>query len=131
MWTPDPSIIITAEQKAEQERAMAGEHIRLAIREHIDQTARSRGYDNGAALASYIASTNPEWVAEAQAFIIWRDAAWLSAQTVLDKIASGLPETSSQENIIAALPPIDWTAQLEHVTRKTEAGISTTPQSPD
>lgn len=127
MWTPDPSIIITAEQKAEQERAMAAKHIRVAIREYIDQTARSRGYDSGSTLASYMASTNPEWAAEAQAFIVWRDAAWLSAHTALDKIASGARDVLSEGNIIATLPPIDWSVRPEHVSRKTEAGVSANP----
>lgn len=111
MWTPDPSIIITAEEKAGQQRAMAGEQLRAAICEHIDQTARQQGYEGGAALASYIASTNPAWVAEARAFIIWRDAVWLSAHAELAKIANGAGEFSAKESVIGALPPIDWSAK--------------------
>ena len=108
MWTPDPSVIITAKQKAAPARAALIERFRYAVQEHIDQTARSRNYDSGYALASYALSTNPAWAAEAQAFVAWRDAAWSHAYAELDKVTAGVREAPIVERFIAELPGIDW-----------------------
>jgi len=47
----------------------------------------------------------PEWAAEAQAFVAWRDSVWQAAIDMLaDAEASG--EAPSVEDVLAALP--DW-----------------------
>lgn len=84
------------------------EQFRVAIQSHVDQTARGRLYDNGFALASYVASTNAAWAAEAQAFVGWRDAVWLHAYAELDKVEAGEREVPTIEAFIGELPAIDW-----------------------
>ncbi|MFS2324329.1 hypothetical protein U2P60_02715 [Brucella sp. H1_1004] len=49
----------------------------VAIQQMIDVKASGRQYDSGPTLASYVNSTIPEWVTEAQAFVAWRGAVWL------------------------------------------------------
>lgn len=78
-----------------------------SIQSHIDWTAQSRGYADGAVLASYITSTIPVWQAEAAAFVPWRDAVWVSAYTALAAMQGGAaPPTIGA--LIAGLPPITW-----------------------
>lgn len=108
MWSPDPATIITAAQKAAEVQAATVEGFRAAIQAHVDVTAKSRNYDGGNALASYVASTNPQWAAEAQAFVAWRDAVWLHAYGELDKVVAGQREQPSVEAFLDELPAIEW-----------------------
>ncbi len=84
------------------------EQFRAAIQSHVDQTAKARRYDNGVSLASYVASSNPAWAAEAQAFVAWRDAVWAYAYTELDKVLAAEREQPSVEEFIDELPVIAW-----------------------
>lgn len=113
MWTPDQSIIITATQRDAEIRATAIESFRLAIQSHVDDTARSRLYDSGNSLASYVTSTNPAWAAEAITFVAWRDAVWLYAYTELDKVTAQEREVPTVEDFINELPTIVWSEEGE------------------
>ena len=74
-----------------------------AIDEHVEAQAHALQYNGAAHLASYVASSVPEWQAEAQAFVAWREACWIAALDMLaDAEASG--EAPSVEDVIAALP---------------------------
>lgn len=110
MWTPNPAITVTAEQKAAAAQAELVEQFRAAIQSHVDETARSRRYDSGNSLASYVASTNPTWAAEAAAFVAWRDAVWAYAYAELDKVTAVPPqrEVPTVETFIAELPAMVW-----------------------
>lgn len=98
---PDP-YVVSQEQQLEAFRA--------AIQSHIDETARSRSYDSGNSLASYVASTNETWAAEAGAFVAWRDAVWVYAYAELDKVTSGQRPVPTVEDFIAELPVMVWPA---------------------
>jgi hypothetical protein len=108
MWTPDASIIVTAEQKAAQAAAALTDTFRLAIQAHVDQTAQARRYDSGNSLASYVASTNEAWAAEAQAFVAWRDAVWVHAYAELDKVTAGDRPVPGLDEFMGELPVIEW-----------------------
>lgn len=108
MWTPDPSIIVTAAQKAAAAQARLLGQFRIAIQVHIDATAQSRNYDSGNSLASYTASTNEAWAAEASAFVAWRDAVWAYAYAELDKVETHQRAVPTVEEFIGELPSIDW-----------------------
>lgn len=84
------------------------EGFRLAIQSHVDAAAQSKNYDSGNSLAGYVASTNPTWAAEAQAFVAWRDAVWIYAYAELDKVTGGQREAPSVEDFIAELPEMVW-----------------------
>src|SRR5690606_6387841 len=60
-----------------------------AIQQMLDRAAQERRYDSGTTISTYVNSTRPEWAAEAQAFVAWRDAVWDHAYTELDKVMSG------------------------------------------
>jgi hypothetical protein len=81
-----------------------------AVQAHIDGTARSKGYADGFALASYVNSTIAAWAAEAAAFVTWRDQVWVYAYTELAKVQAGQRPQPTIENLIAELPAITWPA---------------------
>lgn len=65
----------------------------------LDNLAKSWGYDSMVEAASYVNSTNPQYKAEAEALVLWRDQTW-------DKIyqieAGELPTTTTK--FLALLP---------------------------
>jgi len=84
---------------------------RQAVQAHIDVTAQQRQYDSGYTCASYVNSTNPQWAAEAQAFIAWRDAVWAYSFAELAKVEDGEREQPTVEQFVAELAaavPMEW-----------------------
>jgi hypothetical protein len=79
-----------------------------AVQAHIDAAAASKGYGDGYGLASYRDSTVPEWAAEAQAFIAWRDSVWLASYLLMGEVVQGLKAAPTIEELKADLPTIDW-----------------------
>jgi hypothetical protein len=78
-----------------------------AMQSHVNLTAMQRDYENGVACASYANSSNLKWKAEAEAFIIWRDAIWSYAIAFYDEIQQTgiLPDV---ETFISNAPEMTW-----------------------
>lgn len=110
MATVDLSRLVTAEMKAAEALATTTAAYQSAIQSHVDAAAVSRRYNDGNALAGYVASTIPSWAAEAQAFVAWRDTVWLHAYTELDKVLTGQRPQPTVEEFLAELPVIAWPA---------------------
>lgn len=108
MWTPDASNISTAEQRQAAALAAAQETYRKAIQSLIDGKAHEKQYDDGNSLASYVNSTVPEWAAEAQAFVAWRDQVWAYALAELAKVQKAEREQPSVDDFLAELPVFLW-----------------------
>lgn len=104
----DISKVITAEQKDEAARAETVEQFRAAIQAMVDHVAQGRRYDSGNSLASYVASTNEQWAAEAQAFVSWRDEVWIYAYAELAKVQGGEREQPSVAAFLDEIEPIVW-----------------------
>lgn len=79
-----------------------------AIQAHVDGVARSRRYESGALLASYVPSTIASWAAEAAAFVAWRDAVWVYAYQALVEVQNGEREQPSVSDLVAEIEPIEW-----------------------
>lgn len=79
-----------------------------ALQNHIDNVARGKNYDNGFTCATYVNSSNPQWQAEAQAFVTWRDLCWEYALDIYEQVENGLIQPPALEDFIANLPLIDW-----------------------
>lgn len=79
-----------------------------AIQAHIDETARSKQFNDGVTLASYKDSTNPLWSAQAAAFIAWRDQVWVYAYAQLASVQAGQRAQPSVDEFLAELPTIEW-----------------------
>lgn len=108
MWTPDPEIIVTADQKADALTAATIGAFEGAIQAFVDAKPRERAFRDGVTLASYIASTIPVWAAQAQAFVAWRDQVWLYAYGELAKVTAGERAQPTIEDFLAELPALIW-----------------------
>ena len=68
-----------------------------------------RGYDSLMSCASYSASSNPTFAAEAAAAIAWRDAVWTYCYAELAKVEAGqraIPASAAE--FIDELPVLSW-----------------------
>lgn len=79
-----------------------------AIQSEVDRVARTRLFSDGVSLASYVTSTRPQWAAEAQAFVAWRDEVWTYAYAELAKVQAGEREQPKIEEFLNELEPIVW-----------------------
>lgn len=79
-----------------------------AIQKHLDETARTRGYDGILSLASYSVSTHPPFAAEGRAGADWRDAVWGYAYQVLADVQAGTRPVPTVEALLLELPPMVW-----------------------
>jgi len=79
-----------------------------AIQALIEETAQSRQFRDAVTLASYTASTNPVWSAQATAFVAWRDAVWMYAYEELEKVTNGTRPQPTVSEILDELPKIVW-----------------------
>ncbi len=79
-----------------------------AIQGIVDATAREKLFRDGVTLASYTASTNPQWAAEAVAFVAWRDGVWAYAYSELAKVQAGLRDQPTVEEFLTEIEPIEW-----------------------
>ena len=84
------------------------ETFRRAIQSMLDHAAQTRRYDNGTTISTYTNSTNAAWAAEAEAFVVWRDAVWAYAYTELAKVEAELRPVPTVEGFLAELPVIIW-----------------------
>lgn len=76
-----------------------------AVQAHLDSFAASWRYVSILSAASYANSTIPQFQAEAQALILWRDQTWLSCYNTLAAVEAGIePMPESPEALIATLP---------------------------
>jgi hypothetical protein len=84
------------------------EDYEAAIQARVDQTAVLRQFRDGVTLASYVASTNIQWAAEAQAFIGWRDQVWAYAYQEMARVQAGERAQPSVVEILSELPDVVW-----------------------
>lgn len=91
--TPDPIAVFTQ-----------------AIEAHINDVASQKAYSGATPLASYLGSTVPQWAAEAQAFVVWRDSVWTYAYEQLAAVQSGQRQMPTVEAFLDEVPSIVWPA---------------------
>ncbi|MGQ3214809.1 MAG: hypothetical protein ACT6U0_23235 [Shinella sp.] len=108
MWKPDPAKIITIEAKAAAQNDALVALYEQAIQAHVDAKPRERAFRDGVTLASYAASTNPNWQAQALAFIEWRDEVWAFAYRELAKVMAGERARPTEEGFLNELPALNW-----------------------
>jgi hypothetical protein len=105
-WVLDANGAVTLDPVKRAE--IAKRLFRDAIEAHIESVARSKDYADATRLASYVASTNATWAAEAQAFVAWRDAVWAFAYAELADVLAGLKPEPTIADFVADLPEIAW-----------------------
>ena len=80
------------------------------IQELLDATAHSKGYDSGEMLATYATDPDPEFSAQAQAYVIWRGKLWRKCYQVKDQVIAGEiePDVVNVDYIVNLVGPIGW-----------------------
>lgn len=99
-----PAVVIVATPTAAEIKEAA----RVAVSALVQETARARAYDGAESCASYVASTNATWAAEAHVFVAWRDAVWSSVYATLTAVEAGKEPPPTIEALLAGLPVIVW-----------------------
>lgn len=98
----------------EEKAALMHKNITDAIQLHLDNFARTRGYDGILSAATYVMSNIPKFQSEGQYAVEARDAIWIKAYSILDEFLSGkrlIPEELTSEfieGLIAELPVLKW-----------------------
>lgn len=94
--TPTPAALLNAAKLAYEGAAQA----------LLDSTAQAWGYDSAVSACSYGLSTVPQFKAEAQALLAWRDALWQAAYALEAQVVAGsVPLPASPAAFLALLPP--------------------------
>lgn len=86
------------------------EEIKAVVQTLIDKTAHQKGYDNGVYCASYVGDPDPEFDAQARAFLAWRGRCWRTCYNILDSVIAGTvaPEDVTDQYVIDRLPVMEW-----------------------
>lgn len=93
---------ITRSPEAQLARVRA--QLEAVLDRQVDAVARSMGYTSGVSCASYTASSNPTFAAEASAFVAWRDTFWAAAIAVLAEVQAGTRAVPTEAELLAAMP---------------------------
>ena len=86
------------------------EEIKTVVQTVIDETAHQKGYDNGVYCASYVGDPDPEFDAQARAFLAWRGRCWRTFYNILNSVIAGTvaPEDVTDEYVLERLPTMEW-----------------------
>lgn len=79
-----------------------------AVQNHLDATARTRGYDGILSLCSYASSGDATFAAEGQAGVAWRDACWRHCYGVMADVQNAARAIPTEAELVAELPVIGW-----------------------
>lgn len=79
-----------------------------AVQNFVDTIAKAREFNDGVTAATYLTSTIPQWRADAEVFVAWRDTVWAYSYGELDKVRSGVRQQPAIDAFINELPAIEW-----------------------
>jgi hypothetical protein len=78
------------------------------IQNLLDNTAKTRNYDGILSACTYATSSNPQFQAEGQACVLWRDAVWAMCYQIMADIENGVRTEPTVDELLAELPQIVW-----------------------
>lgn len=84
------------------------QEFKLALEAAIAAKALERSYSSAVSCVSYKDSTNAQWAAEAQAFILWRDICYEYAYDYLSQALEGQIPSPNIEEFLLGLPEMQW-----------------------
>lgn len=108
---PEPAIYYTLNQTTcqwEMTPAAMQAVIVEAVKQHFDQVANEKQYDNLLTIDTYKGSSVPQWAAEHAAYFAWRDQCWLILYQILADVQAGLRPIPTPDQVISELPVIQW-----------------------
>jgi len=89
--------------KTEIDKKIAERKYADGVQQHLDNIARSNGYDNIISACSYAGVENPFQV-ESQSFITWRANIWAECHIIVEQVESGTIAVPTESELIAMLP---------------------------
>ena len=98
---------LTAGEQAEIVRQIRAE-LGQAVKAHLDAVVQLRDYDSIVSACTYATSARPDYQADGQACVNWRDAVWPYAYAVWDDVQAGNRSIPTAEELIAELPELIW-----------------------
>ena len=78
------------------------------VQQHLDDFARTRGYDGILSACTYATSVNPKFAAEGQYAVEARDATWAKCYEVLAAVEAGSRPMPTLDELLAELPVLTW-----------------------
>lgn len=79
-----------------------------AVQTRLDTFAKGRGYDGIMSATTYVSSTVPRFVSDANSAIVARDTTWQKCYEVLGEVTSGARPAPSVEELLSELPELVW-----------------------
>ncbi|WP_370832558.1 hypothetical protein [Phascolarctobacterium faecium] len=79
-----------------------------AVQNYMDETVKTRNYDNIHTACTYSTSTDSIFAAEGVACVRWRDAVWRKCYELLSEVNAGTRTIPTAEELIAELPKLEW-----------------------
>jgi len=80
-----------------------------AIQKHLDNTARTRNYENIISACSYASGSHPKYSVEGRDCLQWREAVWDKGYEILNDVQAGRRLLPTIQEVINELPPMVWT----------------------
>lgn len=78
------------------------------VQKHLDDTAKTRGYDNIMSLCTYITDPDQQFAFEGQAGVNWRSSVWRTCYNIMGAVQQGLRPIPTIEQLLSELPDIEW-----------------------
>lgn len=79
-----------------------------SVQQHLDDFARTLGYDGIMSACTYATSTVPKFKAEGQYAVEARDATWAKCYEVLAAVEAGSRPMPTLEELLTELPVLTW-----------------------
>ena len=103
-----PALAPQPHEPTREERAAA---LRSEVQKHLDLTAAAHGYDDIKTAVTYAGEPAvPRFQAEGRAFRAWRSLVWDFCYSLQDKVAAGLADEPTLEQLLPMLPVCDFIA---------------------
>lgn len=103
----DFSQTVTAEDKASRSLITLQNQLTAALNRHLDSVAGQRRYDDRFTCSLRAGFPGP-FQEEGTVFAAWMDACNLVAYTILAECKGGLRPVPTEEELVEALPLIEW-----------------------
>lgn len=78
------------------------------VQQHLDNFARTRGYESMLSACTYATSTNSRFAPEGQYCVAARDDTWAMCYQILEEVQQGLRPTPTLNELLAMLPALVW-----------------------
>lgn len=109
---PEPSVeslvALFPQYETQYENTTVMNECQVLVAQKLDAVAQGKQYSTAVACASYVTSSNPQWAAEAAAFVHWRDDVFVYAINIMTQVQQGTMPCPTVQEFMDGLPVIVW-----------------------